>query len=102
MPPLTFSRPPLLSITDVGVFVGASLNLAFMVAGVLVFVYLVWGGIQYLTSGGDSSKVQEAQSRITTALIGFSILAVSYAIIRLISYFFGIQLIGDVPIPQGF
>ena len=90
------------SITDIGQFIAAILTLIFIIAGVLVFVYIVWGGIQWLTSGGDSGKAEEARNRITAALIGLAIIAIAYALVRLISYFFGVQIIGDKAIPKPF
>ena len=90
------------SITDIGQFIAAILTLIFIIAGVLVFVYIVWGGIQWLTSGGDSGKAEEARNRITAALIGLAIIAIAYALVRLISYFFGVEIIGDKPIPKPF
>ena len=89
------------SITSLGKFVGALTQLLFILAGVLVFVYLVWGGIQWLTSGGDSSSTQQARDRITAALIGLAIIAIAYAITLIIQAFFGITIIGDnLVLPQ--
>ena len=88
------------SIQDIGQFIGAILTLIFIIAGVLVFVYIVWGGIQWLTSGGDSGKAEEARNRITAALIGLAIIAIAYALVRLISYFFGITIVGDEQLPK--
>lgn len=88
------------SITNLGEFIGAILTLIFIIAGVLVFVYIVWGGIQWLTSGGDSGKAEEARNRITAALIGLAIIAIAYALVRLISYFFGITIVGDEQLPK--
>jgi len=87
-------------IQDIGQFIGAILTLIFIIAGVLVFVYIVWGGIQWLTSGGDSGKAEEARNRITAALIGLAIIAIAYALVRLISYFFGVTIVGDETLPK--
>jgi len=89
------------SITSLGEFIGAIMQLLFILAGVLVFVYLVWGGIQWLTSGGDSGSTQAARDRITAALVGLAIISISYALVILIQAFFGITIIGDnLVLPQ--
>lgn len=87
------------SITSIGQFIGAVLSLLFIIAGVLVFVYLVWGGLQWLTSGGDKGATQAARDRITAALVGLAIIAIAYALVRLVQYFFGVQIIGDGAVP---
>ncbi len=61
-------------------------------SGVIVFIYLVWGGIDYLTSGGEKGRIENSQKRITSALIGLAIVASSWAIYQLVLFFFGINL----------
>jgi len=36
---------------------------------------LVWGGIQWVTSGGDKENTQKARDRITHALVGVALIA---------------------------
>jgi len=50
------------------------------------------GGFQYLTSGGDKTKTEEARSRITNALIGLVIVTASWAVWKIVVYFFGIDI----------
>lgn len=88
------------SITSIGQFIGAILSLLFIIAGILVFVYLVWGGLQWLTSGGDKGATQAARDRITAALVGLAIIAIAYAIVQLIQYFFGVQVVGTGAVPK--
>jgi TRAP-type C4-dicarboxylate transport system permease small subunit len=65
-----------------------------VVVGSLAFLlYLVWGGIEWLTSAGDKTKVESAQSKITSAVIGLAILVVSYAIILFIQAVFKINIL---------
>ena len=89
------------SITSVGEFVGAVLSLIFLVAGIAVFAYLVMGGIQWITSGGDKGKTQEARDRITAALVGLAVIAVAWAITLLAQTFFGIN-ITSIVLPQAY
>jgi hypothetical protein len=86
-------------ITDISTFIGAILQLMFIIAGILVFVFLVWGGVQWITSGGDKAQTQAARDRITAALVGLAIVALAYAITRLLELFFGFTIIGTTALP---
>jgi hypothetical protein len=66
-------------------------DFAIIIGGIALFVMLVAGGIEYLTSGGDKTKIESAQKRITSAIIGVAIIASSFAIWKLALYFFGID-----------
>lgn len=65
----------------------------FTIAGVLLLLYLIFSGFQYLTSAGDPKKAQEAQSKITQALIGFAIIFASYWIVQIIANLLGLGII---------
>lgn len=65
---------------------------ALVIASLMFFIFLVQGGIEWATSGGDKVKVENAQKRITNALIGLVIVATSYAVYALVLYFLGIDL----------
>jgi hypothetical protein len=95
-------QPPNYEITDLGLLVSRAIGVALLIAGILVFVYLVWGGIQWITSGGDKAKTEEARARISAALIGLAIVAAAWAVMRLISFFFGVDVLDSATIPRGF
>lgn len=97
---LSVQKPPGIQIDDLGKFISAGVGLIFIVAGILVFVFLVWGGIQWMTSGGDKQATEAARNRITAALIGLGIIAVSWALVAIIGKFFGFSLTNiSVPTP---
>ena len=83
---------PQASIKNLGDLVSAGVTTVIVIAGLLTFLYLVWGGIEWLTSGGDKDKYEAARNRITAALIGLAIISASWAIMQLISHFFGISI----------
>lgn len=101
-PALTVDQPAGFKITDIGKLVTSALSIALIVAGILVFAFLVWGGIEWITSGGDKQKTESAKNRITAALVGLAIVAASWALMKIISYFFGIEdfFSGSVSIPK--
>lgn len=66
------------------------------VGGIAFIIYLVWGGIEYLTSGGDKTKISDAQTKITSSVIGIAILVASYAITLFIQGVFKINILKPV------
>lgn len=78
--------------TCIGHIVSNLVSAAFIISGVAVFVMLVMGGVEYITSGGDKAKTEAAQKMITSAIIGLAIVASSYAIYMIVLEFFGINL----------
>jgi hypothetical protein len=63
-----------------------------VVAALLFFFMLVWGGIEWITSGGDKAANENARKRITNALIGLAIVFSAWAIVSLINLVFGINI----------
>ncbi|NCP47553.1 hypothetical protein AUJ42_00990 [Candidatus Collierbacteria bacterium CG1_02_44_10] len=66
------------------------------VGGIAFIIYLVWGGIEYLTSGGDKTKIDDAQKKITSSVIGVGILVASYAITYFIQAVFKINILKPI------
>ncbi len=85
-------KPDKIQIVDIGALISAFVSMAIIVSGILVFLYLVWGGVEWITSGGDKTKTEKAQQRITSAIIGLAIVAASWALIRIIGAFFGLDI----------
>ena len=69
--------------TSIGSVLTSVLNLIMLIAAILVFLYLILGGIEWITSGGDKGKTEGARNKITAAIVGLIILAASYALLQL-------------------
>lgn len=96
-------QPEGFRIEEIGTLISGVVAFALLIAAILVFLYLVWGGISWITSGGDKAKTEEARNRITNALVGLAIVAAAWAVIKLIEFFFGITIFGeDVTIPTAY
>lgn len=76
--------------TSLSGVISFALNLVMIVALLLVFLYLILGGIQWITSGGDKGKTEEARNKITAAVIGIIILAAAYALVQFVAYILGV------------
>jgi len=72
--------------------IASLINGAILISALAVLLYLILGGFQWLTSGGDKGKTESARNKITSALIGLLIVIASWAIFNLILQFFGINL----------
>jgi hypothetical protein len=78
--------------TCIGNFISNIVSMGIIIAGLMVLLYLVWGGIEWMSSGGDKAKTELAQKRLTNAIIGLAILPASWALWKIILYFFGVNL----------
>ena len=63
------------------------------IGGLMVLLYIVWGGLEWMLAGGDKAKIETAQHKITNSIVGLAILVGSYAIIKLIEGVFKINLL---------
>ena len=74
---------------DFGLMINSILSIVMVVALLLVLLYLILGGIEWITSGGDKGKTESARNKITSAIIGIIILAASYALVTLVAWVLG-------------
>lgn len=68
------------------------IQIALGVAGVIAFLFLLSGSLQWIMAGGDKEAVEKARKRLTGALIGLALVLLTFAIIRLVGSIFGITL----------
>lgn len=82
--------------------ISAVVIIILIIAALVFFFMLVWGGIRYITSGGDKGQTEAARGQITAALIGLVIVFAAWAIINLVNIFFGINILSlEIPNAQG-
>ncbi len=67
-------------------------RLSLIVAGLVVFIYFIWGSFEWLTAGGDSEKVSKAQKRLTNSFIGFILLLSVVAILKFFMPLVGLNI----------
>lgn len=77
----------------IGGIVSALLPFLFVFAGLLLLIYLIIGGFGLMTSGGDPKAMDAAKSKITSAVIGFIVIFVSYWLIQVLQIVFGLPKI---------
>ena len=60
------------------------INGIILVAGFIAVVFIVVGGIQYMTSVGDSAKTKKAKDTLLYSCIGLIICALAFAIVNFV------------------
>lgn len=78
---------------DIGEVITLLLPYVFVIAGLLLFGYLIWGGFEFLTSAGDPEKIKSAQSKLVGAIVGFVIVLASYWLVQILEVIFGISIL---------
>ncbi len=81
---------------DLGQIVSDALPYFFGAAGILLLLYLVWGGLGLMLSRGDPKAVQAARDKITGALIGFVIVFTAFWLTRIIADILGLEPIKNI------
>lgn len=81
-----------------GGFISSIISLLFIVSLVFTLMFLVLGGIQWITSGGDKAALEGARNRITNGILGLIIVAAAWAIWLLVGKFLGIN-VESLPFP---
>jgi len=80
----------------IGIFIGNLLSVIMMGGALLTLFFLIMGAIEWITSGGDSGKIEKARGKIMNAVIGLIVLAASLAIFTLVQKILGIDFLNFV------
>ena len=98
---LVIPTPALIKITDLGKFISAILAAILVIATLAAFIYLLLGGLAWITSGGDKAAVEAAQKRIQAAIIGLFVVFAAWAIMIVVGRFLGIPNVFNLAFPTG-
>ena len=58
------------------------INIVLLISGILAVFYLIWSGIQYITSAGSADKAKTARAGIINAVIGIIVIVAAFFIVR--------------------
>lgn len=67
-----------LSVSQLIIYI---ITIMLMIAGGIAVIYLIYGGILYITAGGDAEKAQAGKTAMINAIIGVAIIILSYIIV---------------------
>ncbi|KKU82965.1 MAG: hypothetical protein UY10_C0018G0004 [Microgenomates group bacterium GW2011_GWA2_47_8] len=93
-PQITIKQPTNIKIGDVGQLISAVVGTLLIIAALLAFFYLILGGIQWITAGGDKAGMEAARNKITHAIVGLIIVGAAWAVMLLVQNFLGVTIIG--------
>ena len=68
--------------SDLATTIVTILNTIIGVLGIVAVIFIVVGGVKYMTSTGDPTKVKKARDTIIYACIGLGVCALSFAIVN--------------------
>lgn len=82
-----------LNTSNVGSLISSLLPYVYAFAGLALFIMLILGGITLMTAAGDPAKSKDGYGKITSGLIGFLIIFISYFVLQLVEVVLGIKII---------
>lgn len=81
-----------LQLVDLEVIITSVLAVIARLVGIAVFIMLIAGGYNFLTSGGDPKKAEVAQKTITGAIIGIVIIIGGWFFLNILNEVTGVNL----------
>ncbi len=70
--------------TKINSIIETIVNLFSVIVGVIAVIMIIWGGLRYITSGGDSGKITTAKNTIIYAIIGLIVVALAQFIVKFV------------------
>lgn len=64
--------------------IGNIISWVLFLAAAVAVVYLIYGGFEYITAGGDAEKATKGRTAIVNAIIGLVIIALAYVIVAFV------------------
>jgi hypothetical protein len=78
-------------LTAISHIVSSIVGVLTIAGGIWFILQFLIGGFNWITSGGDKAKLQQARDRITNAFIGLIVLVAGAAILSLAGTFLGVD-----------
>lgn len=73
--------------TDLATFISQVIGIVIVLSGVACLIYLLWGGLQWVVSGGDKTGLENARNMIMHAIVGLIIVVSAWAIFNFVQDF---------------
>jgi len=72
-------------ITDINDYIKALYLFGLAIVGVVAMLFIIIGGIRYMTAAGNEAGISEAKSQITSAILGLVLVLTSWLILHTIN-----------------
>lgn len=79
--------------SSLGVLASEVLKYALVIGGLSMFVFIILGGFNLLTSSGNPEGIKKGTSQVVFAIIGFLIIFAAYWIIQIVEVIFGLTIL---------
>lgn len=70
---------------DLSALISVAVQSFIIVAALAALIYMLWGALEWVTSGGEKDKVAKAQQKITNAVIGVIAVVVAFTIFSVVA-----------------
>lgn len=80
--------------SNLGNLMGDIIQIMIAVGGILCIIFIILGGLKFVTSGGDEKKLASAKGTLTYAIVGLIVIILAFVILQVVQYF----LESNVPI----
>jgi hypothetical protein len=69
--------------------IGVIVNLLLYIAGAIAVLVIIYGGIRYITSTGDATRIKQAKDTVLYAVVGLIVAILAYAIVNTVVFQLG-------------
>lgn len=100
-----FSQNPLSASGGINGLLTLFESYLLLIAGAIVVIMIIWGGLRYITAAGDAKKAESGRKIVLSAVIGLIIVVTAYFFTRLaagLGEFFRSQASGSTDLNEGF
>lgn len=84
------------NLTTYGMLVTAIVKNAFVLAAVISFILLIFGGFNVIVAAGDAKKAEQGKMALTGAVTGLLLVLGSFWIIQIIEVITGTNILSPV------
>ena len=79
--------------SNLGEIISGLLPYIYVLAGLGLLLMLISGGIELMTTAGNPKKIEVARGKITSGLIGFLLVFISYFVVQLVEIILGVSIL---------
>lgn len=72
----------------IGAVISAFIQLFFVIAALIAVLFLIYGGVKYITSRGDKTEVEAARNHIIAAIVGLIMVFLAFFFVNFVLGFF--------------
>ncbi len=96
------NTPPkgIVATTSLGTILSNVITIMFIIGGLGLVIYFLWGALDWIFAGGDKEKIGNARKKIIQGLVGITLLALSFFIIALFGQIVGFNPLQTIPLPK--